>query len=100
MAATLTLTLRGTSAQIILLPGAALQPVQQKNGPGRRPLMVVDLFYWHTRRNAAQNQRLQDEDEDEVAHTLEVITNAEFVLQQARYALAVLKQTRNGATDV
>lgn len=33
----------GTSAQIITLPTAALQPVPQQRGPGRRPSSVINF---------------------------------------------------------
>ena len=51
-----------------------------------------DMIYWQTRRNVAQNLRLQDKDEE--ASTRELIAYAESVLQQARYEPAVLKQQR------
>lgn len=49
------LALSGTSAQIITLPTAALQPVQQQRGPGRRPSSVINFRrYKCDRVNAAK----------------------------------------------
>ncbi len=45
MAQSLSLPVR-ISAQIIPLPTAALQPVQQQRGPGRRPSSIVNLRRW------------------------------------------------------
>lgn len=45
MAQSLSLPVR-TSAQIIPLPTAALQPVQQQRGPGRRPSSIINLRRW------------------------------------------------------
>jgi hypothetical protein len=38
------------TAKIIQLPGAAVSPVVQKNGPGRNPKMIVKMFELQRRR--------------------------------------------------
>lgn len=90
MAQSLSLPVR-TSAQIIPLPTAALQPVLQKNGPGRRPSSIINLRRWKCDHIlSVRAQRVTAQSSLEQARSY--MQTCEFLFQEARGQYLVAQQ--------
>lgn len=76
------------SAQIIPLPGALSEPVQQKNGPGRRPAHIINMHYWRICNPKGFLTQL----EDDLNYARASVDTAEYYLNVTRGDLAIAQQ--------
>lgn len=90
------------SAQIIPLPGAATQPVQQKNGPGRRPRHsnIIGAYRWHFghARPKASKEAHQAALQSELQYAHKYFQTCERIYQDARSQFLLAQQrAKNGS---
>jgi|GEM_PF-3168598 len=90
MAQSLSLPVR-TSAQIIPLPTAALQPVQQQRGPGRRPSSIINLRRWKCD-NVLSIKAQRVTAQSSLENSRSYMQTCEYLLQDARGQYLVAQQ--------
>lgn len=87
------------SAQVIPLPGAASEPVQQKRGPGRRPANIINLHYWrldHTQ----PKQTPQVDFQTELENARSILQTFDRLFQGARRDFQLAQQRAGLGVDV